>query len=192
MYNFESNTAEYFTLLINAYKTFGPITAILSTFTESFLPFLPLSGFVMANSAAFGFVQGLILSWIGSCLGALSIYAISRQFGSSPILQSILNRNELHSCQRFFEKHEALFITILCAIPIFPRFLVAIVAGVRKTNFKTFALSSSFGTFIFFTILSVVGNDLHSIIAHPLKLMTLCLAFVVLGIVGKIGTRFFA
>ena len=44
------------------YRALGPVLGILLPFLESFLPFLPLAVFVVANASAFGLWLGFLLS----------------------------------------------------------------------------------------------------------------------------------
>ncbi|MGM9987803.1 MAG: TVP38/TMEM64 family protein [Bacillaceae bacterium] len=189
MNNFGMLSSDLFMSLVEAYKNLGPIAAIGITFIEAFFPFLPLSAFVMANAAAFGLFAGLLFSWIGSCLGILCIYGIFRYFGGKPFLQKFMQRKEIIACHRFIGKHEATFIIVLCALPVFPRFLVAVVAGIRKTNFKLFAVCSALGTIIFFFILSIVGTNLSTIITSPIKIVMFLAALVLIGSISKIFAK---
>ncbi len=55
--------------LLRSYESLGPIPGFLLPFLEAFLPFLPLVVFVMTNAAAYGLLEGFLLSWSGASMG---------------------------------------------------------------------------------------------------------------------------
>ena len=59
----------------------GSHPGILLPFIEAFLPFLPLIVLVMGNSATYGLWWGFLLSWIGVCLGSVTVFWIVRKLG---------------------------------------------------------------------------------------------------------------
>ena len=63
---------DMFQTMIHSYEKIGPLFAVFLTFIEAFLPFLPLSAFIMGNAAIFGLFGGFILSYIGCVVGAWS------------------------------------------------------------------------------------------------------------------------
>lgn len=66
---------------LQQYSQLGPIPGILLPFIEAFLPILPLIVLVMGNSAAYGLWWGFFLSWIGVCLGSITVFWIVRKLG---------------------------------------------------------------------------------------------------------------
>ena len=87
-----------FWLEVFAYlRELGPVAPIFLAFMESVLPFLPLIGVVTINVGAYGVIWGLLLSWIGACLGAFVMFTIYRK-----ILKGWFNRlSERHRKFRF-------------------------------------------------------------------------------------------
>src|SRR5690625_7258531 len=66
----DNNFYEYIMELLNSYEALGPLPGFLLPFIEAFLPFLPLFVFVIANAAAYGLLEGFLLSWAGASTGA--------------------------------------------------------------------------------------------------------------------------
>ena len=60
----------------NFIYTGGIFFGMFIVFLESFLPILPLSVFVALNCNAFGFIGGVIISWIGTCIGSILCYLL--------------------------------------------------------------------------------------------------------------------
>ena len=64
--------------LAQHYKALGPLIGLLLPFIESFLPFLPLFVFVLANAGAYGLWLGFILSWAGTVV-VLMLFSLSSE-----------------------------------------------------------------------------------------------------------------
>ncbi|WP_042349830.1 TVP38/TMEM64 family protein [Bacillus massiliigorillae] len=178
------NPSDFITTLTLTYKQIGPITAMLLCFMEAFLPFLPLSAFVMANSAAFGLIEGLLLSSLGSILGAWAVYGIFRFFGNRKCLRKYIEHRTVQTYMNRLEQHSFIIIGFLCMLPVFPNSVITTVAGITKMNFKKFAFASAFGITGLNTIFSLVGSDLHAFLHSPLKVLTVIAVFFSIHLIG--------
>ena len=169
--------------------SFGPAIAVSAVFFEAFLPFLPLSVFVMINAASFGMIDGLLLSFAGCIAGNWLIYAISRHFGGKPFFLKIKGKPNLSKYFQRLEDKGTLYTALLCLLPGFPNTFISIAAGMNQMKFKSFALSSAFGTFGLIIIFSMIGTDVTSILKSPIKTASVCLLFISVYLIGKIAEK---
>ncbi len=175
--------------LFQSYIALGPAVAVSAVFFESFLPFLPLSIFVMINAASFGMINGLLFSFAGCIAGNWVIYAISRYFGSKPFFLNFKQKPGMTKYFRWLDDKGALYTALLCLLPGFPNTFVSIAAGMNRMNFKAFALSSAFGTMGLMIFFSMIGTDITGILKSPLKITSVCLLFISVYLIGKIAER---
>ena len=70
-------------------QTGGIVVGFLLIFMESFISILPLGAFVALNTNAFGFLNGLLLSWISTTLGSYTMFLIC-YYISNKIIYKIL------------------------------------------------------------------------------------------------------
>lgn len=172
-------------MILDLYKEHGLLLAIFLPFLEAFLPFLPLSGFVMFNATVFGFTGGFILSWIGSTLGCWAVYWIIRSFHNHKWMKKLTSTKQYEKMQNKFEKYSGIWAAIFYFLPIFPNSIMTIVAAVNKMNFRTFALSSSLGIAALFFVMCYGATNLMSILTSPLKLGIVLLLAITYFIFSK-------
>ena len=182
-------SADWLKSLVQSYMGFGPAIAVSAVFFETFLPFLPLSVFVMINAASFGMIDGLLLSFAGCISGNWLIYAISRHFGGKPFFLKIKGNPGMAKYFQWLDAKGALYTALLCLLPGFPNTFISIAAGMNRMKFKTFALSSAFGTLGLMIIFSIIGTDVTGILKSPLKTASVCLLFISVYLIGKIAER---
>lgn len=178
------NIPDLITTLTSSYKEMGYFTAILICFSEAFLPVLPLSAFVVANSATYGLFEGLFLSSLGSILGAWSVYSIFYFIGNSAFLSKYKQKKFVDTYTTYLKQHGFLIISLLCMLPVFPNSLITVTAGLIRMNFKQFASASALGIIGLNVLFSLVGSDLEAVFQSPMKLCFIISAFIFIQLLG--------
>lgn len=181
---------EWFTLdnimqLIESYRAFGPLPGILLPLLESFVPFLPLFLFILANVNAFGFWLGFLFSWIGTCAGALLVFLLVRKYGQKRLLRFIRNHKKVQKLMIWIERHGFGPLFILLCFPFTPSAIVNIVAGLSRIRVKQYFLAVVAGKLVMISTISFIGYDLKSMITHPIRTIPVAIAIFILWYVGK-------
>ncbi len=181
---------EYFTLehimeLLKEYRSFGPLPAILLPFFEAFLPFLPLFVFVMANTNAFGLWIGFILSWIGSCAGAIVVFLIVRKYGHTRVITVIRKNKQVERLTHWLDRHGFGPIFILLCFPFTPSAVVNVVAGLSHISVLQYTLAVLIGKLVMIFTISFVGYDIGSLIHQPIRTGIVLVIIFILWYVGK-------
>lgn len=182
---------EWFTIdniehLAEQYGKLGPLIGILLPFIESFLPFLPLVVFVVANASAFGLWFGFLLSWIGTVLGSYLVFLIVRKFGHHPRLKRITGGEKVQSLIRWVDMKGLSPLFVLLCFPFTPSVLVNIVAGLANIRKKFYLIVLMAGKFVMIFLMSVLGYDLRALISSPVKMILAVVAVIALWGIGKI------
>ncbi|MFD3447293.1 TVP38/TMEM64 family protein [Microbacteriaceae bacterium 4G12] len=171
--------------LLEGYRNFGPLFGILLPMIEAFLPFLPLFVFVMANAVAYGLWLGFLYSWLGSCLGALLLFFLIRNFGQHRFF-SFMNRHpKVLKTMTWIEKRGFGPIFLLFCFPFSPSALINVVAGLSNISKKQFMLALLLGKAVMIFMLSYIGHDLLSFVQKPFKAIIVTSVIVILWYVGK-------
>lgn len=173
-------------ILIDTYGNLGPLSGVILPFTEAFLPFLPLTAFLLANAASYGLVVGFLLSYIGCVAGAWTLYWLFRYFGERPFFKKFRENENVKEYAAWLDQKGLWVITLLCMVPFFPNSVITIVSGFNKMSFKKFAVASSIGILGLTLIFSFVGDDLLEIATHPFKIMLMVVIFVSMSLIGKL------
>ncbi len=118
----------------------GMIVGFLLVFIECFVPALPLSFFVALNVNAFGFLIGVIISWIATCLGSYICYRLFYFLGNK-FTQKFLNRKTIKKIKNAIDKFQKIRFTelvLILTLPFTPSFLINILAGLTKMTREKF------------------------------------------------------
>ncbi|WP_019240984.1 TVP38/TMEM64 family protein [Bacillus massilioanorexius] len=170
---------------MQAYKSLGMLNAVFLPFIEAFLPFLPLCGIVVANAAAFGLIKGLILSSVGSITGTWVLYGTFYYFGNYTFLRKLREKELVKKYAEWVENKGFIFIAIFCFVPVLLNSVIAILAGINKISFRTFAFASGLGIFFLFCILSIIGSSLTTMTTSPWKIVLIIILCLLLFVVGR-------
>lgn len=84
---------EFYLNLLDRYKEWGIIAPILLTVIESLVPALPLVGIVLINVGAHGLIVGFLTSWIGTTLGSILVFLVSRRIFKRWFMHFFMNKN---------------------------------------------------------------------------------------------------
>ncbi|MBP3038677.1 TVP38/TMEM64 family protein [Bacillaceae bacterium Marseille-Q3522] len=171
--------------LIERYRALGPLPGIFLTLIEAFLPFLPLFLFVMANANAFGLWLGFLISWIGSCSGALLVFLIIRKFGQKRILSFIKKHEKVQKLMAWVERHGFGPLFLLMCFPFTPSAIVNIVAGLSKISIAQYMLAVITGKLVMIFTMSFVGHDIHSLVTKPIRTGIVLFITAILWYIGK-------
>lgn len=158
----------------------GPWAGLGAPFLEAIFPFLPLVLIISANAATYGFWLGTLLSWIGSLLGTLLVFAAVRYVFRKPMT-------------RWLEKHKKgvywldrinhmspISLGFLYSLPFIPVSLITYLLALIQMPFRTFVLAAGFGKLLVVIIFSVIGDQWQEFIQSPFRLSMLGLILLLL------------
>lgn len=176
---------DYVWQLLNNYENLGPLPGILLPFVEAFLPFLPLFVFVMANAAAYGLLKGFLLSWVGSCLGAIVVFFIIRNLGDKRVFVAIRKNKQVHKVTAWLERHGFGPLFLLLCFPFSPSSVINVVAGLSKISIQQFILAVLLGKSVMIFSIAYIGSSFVSFAKNPVKTIVVCLCIILFWILGK-------
>lgn len=170
--------------LVEQYWLVVVIIGILLSFLESFIPILPLAAIVTANSVILGLWGGLVVSLIGSTLGAILLFYLSAKCSHFKFFQKHRNKR-IDKLMEWIKKQGFKVICIIYSCPFVPGFLVTIASGFSGKDIKSFIPGLISGKFIYFFVVSYVSYDIQGLMRSPWKLIVLILMICISWIVGK-------
>ena len=156
--------------LINFIEHFGYLALLLLIAIENIFPPIPyeiiltLSGF-LATKTSLTIIGIIIFSTLGSLLGAIILFSISRNL-TLPRLEAILNtsfckllgfkKEDAQKAINWFDKYGSGAILYGRCIPIV-RSLISIPAGIAHVTWKKFILFTTLGSLVWNSILILLG-----------------------------------
>jgi uncharacterized membrane protein YdjX (TVP38/TMEM64 family) len=129
-------------------------TFIIMVIQNSFTV-IPLIIIITINYALFGFLNGLIWSWLTSIIAA-GIWFFGSRYFFNDWVQKKTNPEILAK----MEKNGLLFVFQARIIPFVPTSLINILSGLSSITFKHFIIGTMFGNLIFFFVLSLIPAGL--------------------------------
>lgn len=149
----------------NYLNSFGVLSPIVYVILLTLLPllFFPDSVLVIAGGMIFGLGKGIILTSLGSFLGATVSFYISRVLGQKIVTK--LMKGKSVNFEKY-SKHSGLFIILMLRlIPLFPFKVVSYSAGLSKMKFKDFTIATVIGSIpgiVVYTNLGDKSTDIGS------------------------------
>lgn len=171
--------------LLHTYKLLGPVFGILLPYIEAFLPFLPLFVFVMANSMAFGLLQGFIYSWIGATLGSLTVFLILRRFKHIHFIQKIVQHEKVQKVTGWVAERGFGPLFILLCFPFSPSSIINIVAAISRISLQQFFLAVVFGKAVMIFSIAYVGISIAQFAQKPLRTVIVIILISLFWFAGK-------
>ena len=116
----------------------------------------------LSSGFIFGTLWGGILTIIGATLGASIIFLSTRY-----ALRDFMIKKAGHHLTRFetgLQKHENTYLLAIRLIPLFPFFLINIIAALVGVKFKTFFFTTAIGISPATFIYASIGNGLSHVI----------------------------
>lgn len=169
----------------------GPLFGFFIVFLESFIPALPLSVFVALNVNAFGFLIGVIISWIATFIGSYLCYVLF-YFLEEKYVRKLLRQKTIKKIQNSIDKFKQIKLfqlVFIITLPFTPSFLINILSGLSRIPKEKYFIALMIGkafSIMFWGYVgkSIIGGfaDIKTIIYI---LISLILAYIISKIVGK-------
>ncbi|MCM3128544.1 TVP38/TMEM64 family protein [Paenibacillus provencensis] len=176
-------TEENIIMLLERFRSYGPLPGILITFLKSFIPPLPTLLIVGANGVVYGWA-GFIYSWIGLVGGSFLTFLIIRRIALTSYIQRWTQKPKVQKSLRWIRRNAFSYVFLLGMFPMGPFVLVNMAAGAAQMRPGLFLLAAGVGKGIMIFYVTYIGTNLEEIIQHPLILVGVVL-FIILTIVAS-------
>ncbi len=151
---------------------------------------MPFAGFLVATKH-FSLRGVIIISTLGSIIWSLLSYAIG-YYGGKPFVRKfwkyfLLDEEELHSTEKFFQKKWHITIFISRFIPVV-RHLISLPAGMGKMNLTEFIIYTIIGAGLWNTFLTLVGKYLkenRELVMKYSSVVDIVVLAILIGIIGR-------
>jgi uncharacterized membrane protein YdjX (TVP38/TMEM64 family) len=181
----DNNFQEYIMELLNSYEALGPLPGFLLPFIEAFLPFLPLVVFVIANAAAYGLLEGFLLSWAGASAGAFLVFLIIRRLGNKRLFKKIQQNKQVKKVTSWLERHGFGLLFLLLCFPFSPSAVINVVAGLSKISMQQFALAVVLGKAVMIFSISYIGSSIMEFAQNPIRTIIVGICILLFWVIGK-------
>ncbi|QNR19497.1 VTT domain-containing protein [Exiguobacterium sp. Helios] len=163
----------------------GASTGLIAPFLESLFPFLPLVLIISANAATYGFWMGVLVSWVGSMLGSLVVFACIRYLFRRPVTRWL----EQHkAAQQWIERvrhMSPISLGFFFSLPFMPAFIITAISAMIQLSLRTYLIAAGAGRLIVVIIFSLIGKEWSTFLERPIRLVFLFLILLAIWGVSR-------
>lgn len=171
----------------------GPLGVFISCgmmTIESILPFLPLGVFITITMLVLGKVWGFIVSWIFTIIGCCISYFLFRKGFGKKFDHLTENKELIKRYKKMFKDISLGKLVLVIAMPFTPAFVVNIVAGLCKMDFKKYFIALVIGKISMVYFWGYIGTSLVESIKNPMVIVkiviSMALCYIIYLLVKKI------
>lgn len=185
MENILNQIVEY----LNSIGYLGALLGCLVILVESIIPVVPLMLFITLNFYVFGNILGFIMSWVFTCIGCTVSYLIFKNGFGNKFEYLTKDKEKINKYKKSFKNISLTNLILLIAIPFTPAFLVNIVCGLIKMDFKKYIVAILIGKISLVYFWGYIGTSLIESITNPLILIKIIILLLIMFIISKIVTK---
>ncbi len=178
----------YLNLIKNLLQSGGIIYGIILVLLESIIPALPLGVFITFNISAYGLFLGILISWIGTCMGCYLSYLFFR-FLSLNFFSKHLKQRKLITVIEGIKNITFSNLVVLISLPFTPAFLINIACGIVNMNKKKFVAAILIGKISIITFWGCVGKSLLESITDIKTIIIISIFILIAYLVSKLVSK---
>ena len=158
---------------------------------ESILPFLPLEVFITITILVLGKFWGFIVSWIFTIIGCSISYFLFRKGLGKKFNYLTENKELIKRYKLMFRDISLGKLILIIAMPFTPAFVVNIVAGLCKMDFKKYFIALVIGKISMVYFWGYIGTSLVESLKNPLILVKIAICMLVCYIIYLLIEKIF-
>lgn len=144
---------------ILSFGMWAPTVSFILMILQSVIAPIPAFIITFANAGLFGWINGAILSWTSSMVGATLCFYIARFLGRDVVIKLTSNEG-LNKVDKFFGKYGNYAILIARLLPFISFDIVSYAAGLTSMKFSSFFIATGIGQLPATIIYSYIGGVL--------------------------------
>ncbi|MGM9877190.1 MAG: TVP38/TMEM64 family protein [Bacilli bacterium] len=170
---------------------YGVVFSCFIILIESIFPIIPVLVFTSINFMLLGNILGFLVSWIFTILGCLLSYFIFRNGFGNHFERLTQNKEKIKQYTKLFRHISTDKLFLIVAFPFTPAFIVNIVAGLVKMDFKKFLIAIIFGKISLVIYSAYIGLSFVESIHNPIILLKVAIVILLVYIAYIIFKKVF-
>ena len=177
------NILEFFEKLLEFIQNAGPSGVVFSCALmciESIFPMIPLVALITINIMILGKVLGFFVSWAFTVLGCVISYMIFKHGFGKKFDRLTEDKQKINKYKKVIKNISFPTLCLIIAMPLTPAFVVNIVAGLLKIDFKKYLLALMIGKLSMVYFLGFFGISFVESIKNPAMLVKVIIIMAVI------------
>ena len=156
---------------ISSSGALGVVIACALMSIESIFPMIPLALLITVNMLVMGKVYGFLVSLFFTIIGCIASYLIFKKGFGNKFERLTENKELLNKYRKIFKNISTGKLVLVVAMPFTPAFVVNIVAGLVKMDFKKYFIALVIGKISMVYFWGFVGTSLIDSLNNPMILV---------------------
>ena len=186
---------DYVKLLVDYSTEFittgGLLYGFFIVFIECFIPMLPLGVFVALNVNAFGYIIGIILSYMATSIGSIVVYLLFSLL-EKKFISKHLNRKMVKRLMKGINKFKKITfseLVLLITLPFTPSCFINILGGLARVPKRKFMAAIFTGKIFTVIFWGYIGKSFIESIHDFKTLIIIFIALLIAYIISKIVSK---
>lgn len=177
------NIIEGIVNFIMATDIYGVVFSCMVIIIESIVPIIPVWVFISSLFMLLGKQLGFLVSWICIILGCIFSYLIFKNGLGNKFENLTRDKEQIKKYTKLLKNISTGKLLLIIACPFLPAFVINIVAGLVKMDFKKYFIALVFGKISLVLYSAFIGLSFVQSINNPISLvyMILIILAVYLG-----------
>ncbi len=187
------NIMNFFEKLVEFIQNSGPAGVVFSCALmsiESIVPMIPLVALITINIMILGKVVGFFVSWFFTVIGCIMSYMIFKYGFGKKFDKLTEDKEKINKYKKVIKNISFPTLCLIIAMPLTPAFVVNIVAGLLKIDFKKYVLALMIGKLSMVYFLGYFGTSFVESIKNPVLLVKAIVIMVVIYVSCYIINKF--
>jgi uncharacterized membrane protein YdjX (TVP38/TMEM64 family) len=169
--------------LIRSWGVAAPLMSVLLMITQAIVAPLPAFLVTAANGMVFGRFWGVLISWIGALMGALTSFYIARLFGNIALRKIVHNQKTVEFIRHAGEKRGFYVILLSRLLPFISFDIISYMAGLSGIRPWAFILGTGLGMLPATIIYTFIGHEIPAMEENFPMLLTYTTVFIFILVV---------
>ena len=168
------NIMNFFEKLVEFIQNSGPAGVVFSCALmsiESIVPMIPLVALITINIMILGKVVGFFVSWFFTVIGCIMSYMIFKYGFGKKFDKLTEDKEKINKYKKVIKNISFPTLCLIIAMPLTPAFVVNIVAGLLKIDFKKYVVALMIGKLSMVYFLGYFGTSFVESIKNPALLV---------------------
>ncbi|MBZ9714603.1 TVP38/TMEM64 family protein [Deinococcus multiflagellatus] len=122
----------------------GPLALIAGFVLQAVLPVLPALVMTAVTARAYGPLEGFVIVYVGTLLGAAAGYGLGRLVGDT-LVRTLAGERARLAAHAFAERHGVQGVLMVRLMPVLSADVMNLVAGAARMGFRPFMLATAAG-----------------------------------------------
>ena len=177
------NILELIEKIVEFIQNAGPVGVVFSCALmsiESIVPMIPLVALITINMMILGKTLGFFVSWFFTVLGCIMSYMIFKHGFGKKFDNLTEDKQTINKYKKVIRNIPFPTLVLIIAMPLTPAFVVNIVAGLLRMDFKKYLIALMIGKISMVYFLGYFGTSFVNSIKNPVLLVKVVVIMILI------------